>query len=259
MPRDYRHKQTAAGKQTYQRKSQAKSAAMYTGRPLLPMFMAGVFLVGLVLAIGLFISQQFAADSANQASVAEVKPAEPVRQTVPVAPAKDDSVAENNSDTVVETSEADVSQESSALKAAQDFLGSLGRSTEQTEADEAVMVSALDTQAQAAKPAAPEPVYSFYQGLGEVEVLVDAEPLPVQLEKVHYIQAGSFGSKEIAIKEQQRLAKHGVMVKLNEYQGTKRIYYRLVSGPYHNRLELNKQRNILRRLGASTLVFKQSN
>lgn len=259
MPRDYRHKQTQAGKQTYQRKSQAKSASMHAGRPLLPMFMAGVFLVGLVLAIGLFISQQFAADSANEALVADIKPAESVRQAIPVAAANDDSVTVNNSEKGTETGEAKVPQESSALKAAQDFLGSLGKSEDDAGTDEAVVVNALDTQAQAAKPATPEPVYSFYQGLGEVEVLVDAEPLPVQLEKVHYIQAGSFGSKQIAIKEQQRLAKHGVTLKLNEYQGTKRIYYRLVSGPYHNRLELNKQRNILRRLGASTLVFKQSN
>jgi cell division protein FtsN len=92
--------------------------------------------------------------------------------------------------------------------------------------------------------------------LAKTEVVVDAEPLPVKLPQPYYIQAGSFGKKEVALKEQARLKRFGFDTQLSAQQGQKRIYYRLRLGPFSDRLQMNKVRNQLRNVGVDTLLIK---
>lgn len=102
-----------------------------------------------------------------------------------------------------------------------------------------------------------EPVkYTFYKGLAETEVVVDAEPISVELPVPYYVQAGSFGRKEVAEKEQARLRGYGHELEVSRLETSVRVYYRLRLGPFTNRLEMNKQRNKLRMLGVDTLLVK---
>ncbi|MCF6299147.1 MAG: SPOR domain-containing protein [Thiomicrorhabdus sp.] len=98
--------------------------------------------------------------------------------------------------------------------------------------------------------------YSFYHGLSQTEVVVEAELISVALTQPYYIQAGSFGSEKIAKQEQRRLAKHGQILTVSGLTKGKRTYYRLRVGPFKDRLVMNKQRNELRRLGVDTLLIK---
>ncbi len=100
--------------------------------------------------------------------------------------------------------------------------------------------------------------YSFYQGLSQTEVIVEAELISVALEQPYYIQAGSFGSKEVAMKEVNRLKKHGQLLEISALTKGSRTYYRLRVGPFSDRLLMNKQRNELRKLGVDTLLIKSS-
>lgn len=127
------------------------------------------------------------------------------------------------------------------------------------EANERINVQALTLQREpdASMPSTQQTSpYSFYQGLKQTEVVVDAVPLAVKLDDAYYIYAGSFGSQEIALKEQQRLARFGQVVELSTLTTPVRTYYRLRVGPYRDRLEMNKKRNELRRLGVDTLLIK---
>ena len=98
--------------------------------------------------------------------------------------------------------------------------------------------------------------YSFYQGLSQTEVVVDVEPISVKLDQPYYIQAGSFGSEAVALKEQARLARLGQVLQVSALHKPNRTYYRLRIGPFDDRLILNKRRNELRRLGLGTLLIK---
>ncbi|MDG6778950.1 SPOR domain-containing protein [Thiomicrorhabdus sp. zzn3] len=100
------------------------------------------------------------------------------------------------------------------------------------------------------------PTYSFYQGLKETEVVVDAVPISVELEHAYYIHAGSFGSEAVALKEQRRLARLGQAVDLSPLHSKGKTYYRLRVGPFHDRLEMNRKRNELRQLGVDTLLVR---
>lgn len=96
--------------------------------------------------------------------------------------------------------------------------------------------------------------YTFYQGLAETEVVVDAEPIPVKLADPYYIVAGTFGSEVVAQKELERLTTAQEAVSLSIFK-TER-YFRLRAGPFDDRLELNRKRNVLRSLGADTLLMR---
>lgn len=99
-------------------------------------------------------------------------------------------------------------------------------------------------------------IYSFYQGLGQTEVVVEAELISVALSQPYYIQAGSFGSEKMASQELRRLAKHGQKLTLSALTKKNRTYYRLRAGPFKDRLKMNKKRNELRKLGVDTLLIK---
>ncbi len=100
--------------------------------------------------------------------------------------------------------------------------------------------------------------YSFYQGLSQTEVIVEAELISVALEQPYYIQAGSFGSKSVAKEEVSRLKKHGQKLEISALTKGSRTYYRLRMGPFTDRLLMNKKRNELRKLGVDTLLIKSS-
>lgn len=101
-----------------------------------------------------------------------------------------------------------------------------------------------------------EQQYTFYQGLSQTEVVVDAEPIPVKLENPYYIQAGTFGSEAVAKQEQARLERLGQILQISVLHQKNRTYYRLRVGPFDDRLILNKRRNELRELGLDTLLIK---
>jgi len=98
--------------------------------------------------------------------------------------------------------------------------------------------------------------YSFYHGLSQTEVVVEAELISVALTQPYYIQAGSFGSEKVAKQEQRRLAKHGHVLTVSALTKGSRTYYRLRAGPFTDRLVMNKQRNELRKFGVDTLLIK---
>lgn len=98
--------------------------------------------------------------------------------------------------------------------------------------------------------------YSFYKGLAKTEVIVDAEPISVELPVPYYIQAGTFNEMSRAQKEHQRLRQFGFDLQLSTITWKGKMYYRLRLGPFTNRLEMNKTRNQLHKLGVDTLLIR---
>ena len=98
--------------------------------------------------------------------------------------------------------------------------------------------------------------YTFYQGLAETEVIVDAEPISVKLDHPYYILAGTFSSESVARQEVERLQSKQQEVELYVYKSDINIYYRLRVGPFEDRLALNKKRNVLRSLGVDTQLIR---
>ncbi|MDR9498373.1 MAG: SPOR domain-containing protein [Hydrogenovibrio sp.] len=237
MTRDYRH--GPARSQPYQRQSQrveadsADTAGRRRARPI------GGWLLALGLSAALLGAYWVVTHFAQQGVKSE---------KVEEAQTTDDS------------SEASISAPSEAgLTPAE---SDKAVTSEETDAGDARAPSDRVVEAlpnpHASQPAAkPEEVhYTFYRGLAEAEVVVEAMPLSVELAVPHYIQAGSFGAKRYAMAEQKRLQRHGQALTVSELTTDQGTYYRLRMGPFTDRLALNKQRNELRRLGVDTLVIK---
>jgi len=220
MARDFRHGHNQSAKQPFQRKSQTSPQSTKGGRVSVSMVWAGGFLVSAVLLVGFFVTQHF----------------------------------------VSQANESDKPVENSIFKAAKEIKEQTVESVEEVSErlqPKPVIVEAVNVEPEADEENVEEmPQYSFYEGLAQTEVVVDVVPLSVALKHPYYIQAGSFGSERIAKLEQKRLAKLGQQLELSRLQGTKRVYYRLRIGPFHDRLELNKKRNELRRVGVDTLLLK---
>lgn len=138
--------------------------------------------------------------------------------------------------------------------------------------EEVLVVKPESSETESSQPAKPEPMvvetvspeatqpqkieYSFYTGLAETEVVVDVEPISIQLEVPYYILAGTFGSEKVARQEHRRLAKLGQELTFSPLTKKTRTYYRLMAGPFEDRLSLNAKRNELRALGVDTLAIK---
>ncbi|MGE4503297.1 MAG: SPOR domain-containing protein [Thiomicrospira sp.] len=103
---------------------------------------------------------------------------------------------------------------------------------------------------------ADETRYTFYVDLPQMEIVVDAEPLPIQLPEPMWLQAGSFRDLKQAQTEQQRLARSGYEVEIAPIESRNGVFYRMMIGPFTDRLELNKARNQIRRLGADTRIVR---
>jgi len=219
MARDFRHGHHH-NKQQFQRKSQSSSQSATNGKSSVPMIWAGGFLVSAILLIGFFVTQHFVSQAEKQNQSAETSIFKVAKE-----------IKEKTVEKVQEVSEKMQPQ--------------------------AVVVEAVNFQKdEELAETAQKPSYSFYEGLGKMEVVVDAVPLSVALKQPYYIQAGTFGSEKVAKQEQARLARLGETLQLSVLTTKKRTYYRLRVGPFVDRLVLNKKRNELRRLGVDTLLVK---
>ena len=98
--------------------------------------------------------------------------------------------------------------------------------------------------------------YTFYKDLPNTEVVVDVEPLPITLPEPMWIQAGSFTKREQAEREQKRLSNEQRQVDIAPIDTQRGRYYRIMLGPFTDRLVMNQQRNELRRLGADTRIVR---
>lgn len=98
--------------------------------------------------------------------------------------------------------------------------------------------------------------YSFYHGLAQTEVVVNAVPISIELPSPYYIQAGTFTEQDAALREQKRLAQHDQPMKISSIQSRGKTYYRLRLGPFTDRLVMNRKRNELRKLGVDTLLIR---
>ena len=102
----------------------------------------------------------------------------------------------------------------------------------------------------------PKPSFRFYDDLPRLTTVTDVQPLPVQLPEPMWIQAGSFRHLEQAQREQRRLSTDERVMQIAPIETPNGKFYRIVIGPYTDRLKLNQHRNELRRFGADTRVVK---
>ncbi|WFE69314.1 SPOR domain-containing protein [Thiomicrospira sp. R3] len=149
------------------------------------------------------------------------------------------------------------------------------RASESSQASEVYQPQVADKKLEPLKPAVVEPLpkglpvgldaksveapalnYSFYTELPQMEVVVDVEPLPIVLPEPMWIQAGSFRDLAQAQREQRRLSTEARQMLISPIDTQNGRFYRMMLGPFTDRLALNQQRNALRRLGADTRVVK---
>ncbi len=223
MARDYRHGHS--NKKGFTRKSQQTSHQLEK-RSVSLIWGAG-FLVSAVFLIGFFVTQHFVSKGAKSTVPAEKTI---FQSAVALQEATTESIAE-------------MSQKLQPPQPKKSIETTLSASTVE---DELSSVEESD----------PKQQYSFYQGLGQTEVVVDVEPISVKLDDPYYIQAGSFGSEAVAFQEKRRLARLGQVLEVSALHKPNRTYYRLRIGPFDDRLILNKRRNELRRIGLGTLLIK---
>ncbi|QBZ82167.1 Cell division protein FtsN [Hydrogenovibrio crunogenus] len=219
--RDYRHGHSS--RQPFQRKSQLTQEE---AEPVTSGSSKWIWLVALGLTIALilgFITVQHFAQNGVKSSEKAIQSSVTTTQTPNFNP---------------QTSTAKVAQEKVVSEQKQPLVvESLPATPEQTQEEKPVH-------------------YTFYEGLAETEVIVDAVPISVALASPYYIQAGTFGSKEVAQREKNRLKSHGQDLTISVLKQDDRVYYRLRVGPFKDRLAMNKKRNELRALGVDTLLIK---
>lgn len=227
MARDYRHGH--AKRNGFQRKSQAGQTANQTDKLVSNQWL---WLGGLLISVGLiaafFIVQHFASQGvkATETRANEIYQAEESLSGDPSAnPQK------------ARVSEQDTRVEKQALP---DVTASVD--LEVTESTEA--------------PLEAEPKFTFYYDLAHTEVVVDVEPLPIELPEPMWIQAGSFRELAQAQREQKRLSNASREVEISPIETRNGLFYRIMLGPFNDRLIMNQQRNELRRLGADTRVVR---
>lgn len=222
MAQDFRHGHGRHRKPEYQRKSQQRGAGSSSVSVSVSKVWALGFLSALVIIVVYFVLQK-----------------------TPSQPSENDQGAANQKSILTTASEI--------KEKAVETVAEVSKKLEPQKVEvEAVKVK---QEEQLVEPD-EETKFSFYDGLAKSEVVVDAAPISIQLENPYYIQAGTFGSERVALIEKRRLAKMGQELEMSIYRGTKRVYYRLRIGPYTDRLELNKKRNELRKLGVDTLLVK---
>ncbi len=229
MARDYRHGH--GHKPGFTRKSQQTSHQLEK-RSVSLIWGAG-FLVSAVLLIGFFVTQHFVSNGA--------KSTDPAEQTIFQSAIALQAATSASIESVSEKLQPDIPEKEKPLAT--------------TEVSGHVVVPE-DELVLAIERAMPKQHYSFYEGLSQTEVVVDVEPVSVKLDNPYYIQAGTFGSEAVALKEQKRLARLGQVVQVSALHKPNRTYYRLRVGPFDDRLTLNKRRNELRRIGLDTLLIK---
>jgi len=106
------------------------------------------------------------------------------------------------------------------------------------------------------EPAAATPSFQFYRALPHARVEVDAQPLPVKLERPVQIVAGTFTDPSRAQKEQARLRRFGYQLQVVAVPRQGRTLYQLRTAVIHDRLEMIRLRNGLQKAGARVLVVQ---
>lgn len=135
---------------------------------------------------------------------------------------------------------------------------------ENPEADLAVSVKEIKTQPEVPTPQPeekleekleenPEPRinFTFYTDLSQEKLKVDVEPLPVELKKPLWIQAASTLDEAAAVREQERLTSEGIEILISTgitKNGARA--YRLVTGPFTDKRDLNSTLNRLKIKGS---------
>jgi len=231
VARDYRHGH--GHKKSFQRQSQSanrKGRAQASGRTVALVWAAGFFISGVFL-VGFFVTQHFVSKGVKSEEVSE-------QSIFKTTAALKDEVAETIEAVSVklqpEVPKPPVVEPASSVMLTPEVPIEISKGTE----------------------ASVKQNYSFYEGLGQTEVVVDVEPISVQLKHPYYVQAGTFGSERVALQEQRRLARLGQTLEVSALHKKTRVYYRLRIGPFQDRLILNKRRNELRRLGLDTILIK---
>lgn len=234
MARDFKHgigEQKAGFQRRSQQSDHNQSRPEGAGSKLLFIFvlLTGIFVGGFVV-VNHFATQGIKGEKLLRA----VEPVEPLNQVVDL-PELTDEPSDLISDDQGEAAQVDNSDP-----------------TMPSEASSTLVVDSVQPDQFASNPIE----YSFYKGLAETEVVVDAEPIPIDLPVPYFIQAGSFADESRAMKEKKRLLKYGFDLEVSGLETKKGMYYRLRLGPFTNRLKLNKQRNALKALGVDTLPIK---
>ena len=223
MARDYRHGH--GHRRSFQRKSQQEERVIESRSPLL--VWGGALLISVIFIAIFFVVKHFVFQ--------EKKPSESVENVA-------DQLTGNIEKTPIsEAKMASVIPAENSSEALSDQRSEPVPSNEKEVREKEIGID-----------------YSFYQGLSQTEVIVEAELISVALEQPYYIQAGSFGSKSVAMQEVNRLKKHGQQLEISALKKGDRTYYRLRVGPFSDRLLMNKKRNELRKLGVDTLLIKVS-
>lgn len=234
MARDFKHgigEQKAAFQRRSQQSDHNQSRPEGAGAKLLFIFvlLTGIFVGGFVVV------NHFATQGIKGEKLRAIEPSEPINQVVSLPELTDESSSSISDDQGDTTAQVDNSDQ-----------------TQPSEASSTLVVDSVQPDQSASNPIE----YSFYKGLAETEVVVDAEPIPIDLPVPYFIQAGSFADESRAMKEKKRLLKYGFDLEVSGLETKKGMYYRLRLGPFTNRLKLNKQRNALKALGVDTLPIK---
>ncbi len=222
VARDYRH--GYGRKPSFQRKSQQRANEPEKNSSF---FILGVgALVSLLLVSGFFVVNHFILKGVKSS---ESTPSQTIFKT----------------DSELKEATEELDERSSEI-----------RQPERIMVNEVVVPESQDRVKQGEGEVLTQNHYSFYQGLSQTEVVVEAELISVELAQPYYIQAGSFGSEKAAMQEKKRLEKHGQILDVSALTKGSRTYYRLRVGPFTDRLKMNKRRNELRKLGVDTLLIK---
>jgi cell division protein FtsN len=122
-----------------------------------------------------------------------------------------------------------------------------------------------------AKPLPPKPRFDFYTVLPEMEVVV---PEPEEDEvsastpatasapasgAAYMLQMGSFRKHADADRFKANLALLGVEAKIQKVNNEQGVFHRVLSGPYHNRKEINEVRARLQQNKINSLLIKLKN
>lgn len=121
------------------------------------------------------------------------------------------------------------------------------------------------------KPLPPKPRFDFYTVLPEMEVVVpepeedepaastpSATTAPVT-GAAYMLQMGSFRKHADADRFKASLALLGVEAKIQKVNNEQGVFHRVLSGPYHNRREINEIRARLQQNKINSLLIKLKN
>ncbi|MGC9386669.1 MAG: SPOR domain-containing protein [Hydrogenovibrio sp.] len=252
--RDYRHGHIQK-RQPYQRKSQldappAKEMDANVSEPSSRWVWGLALLLSAVLFGGFFVVQHFAQHGVKSVSASDESLDGKTTGSQLSSQAQTDEVDEAGE---AQSTSLDTAAENSVEADPASEVGSGASSDDEAATSRRLVVESLTTSF---SPMETEPAYTFYEGLAKTEVVVLAEPISVALSVPHYIQAGTFRTRQRAERERARLAAKGQDLTLTALTWKGDKYYRLRVGPFDDRLEMNKKRNELHALGVDTLVVR---